>query len=212
MSTLQAFDAPANNMPANKETVFFTGIICLPPFVFNDLANAHRLDAFSLFTEAITSINSFVASFNDDTNDAIANRQQQFKCLLQWLWAVNQGNLIPLSPIQPAPGPTEQAWKTQQHELSIQSAQLPGNFQTPHPITTNSSTVSMDPQLTLTMAKIADLFQQQYTDETKAKEQKEPSWARFTTNAKTIFLRAMTIDSSTAAIDPTPTFLEFCTQ
>jgi len=62
------------------------------------------------------------------------------------------------------------------------------------------------------MAKIADLFQQQYTDETRSKDQKEPSWSRFTTNAKAIFLRAMTSDSSTAAIEPTATFLEFCKQ
>ena len=46
----------------------------------------------------------------------------------------------------------------------------------------------------------------------RAKELKEPSWTRFTSNSKTIILCAMTTDSTTPATDPTPTFLEFCTQ
>ena len=208
-----AFDAPASNLPNLKETVFFTGVICLPPFLFNDLAATQSFDTFTLYMETISSINSIIASFNDDTNDAIVARQQQFKRILQWLWAVNQRHLIPVSPIQPAPGRLEQAWKTQQHLLTIQPVQLPGSFATPPPsIAPPTGTFSTDPQLTLTMAKIADLFQQQYTDESKSKEMKEPSWSRFTSNAKTIILRAMTSDSTTAASDPTSTFLEFCNQ
>jgi len=79
ISTRQAFDAPASNLPNLKETVFFTGGICLPPFLFNDLAITQSLDAFSLFTEAVSSINSIVASFNDETNADIVARQMQFK-------------------------------------------------------------------------------------------------------------------------------------
>jgi len=167
---------------------------------------------FTPFTEAISSFNSVVASFNDESNNDIVARQLKFKRVLQWLWAINQGNLIPISPIQPAPGPSKQKWKIQQHSLTIQPAQLPGVFQTPPPPTTNIGSFSTDPQLTLTMANIADLFQQQYTDERKSKEQKEPSWSRFTTNAKTIILWAMTNDSSNAATHPTTTCLNFCTQ
>jgi hypothetical protein len=69
-----------------------------------------------------------------------------------------------------------------------------------------------DPQFSLTITKMADLFQQKHNDYATAEEQKEPSWSHFTTNAKNIILRAMTSDATTAASDPTPAYLEFCTQ
>jgi len=199
--------APTNN----TEQISVTGFIALPPFIFTDIAAIQRLDAFGIFMEAKSSVNSWVASFNDESNQAILDRQLEFKRLLQWLWAVNQDLLIPTSPIQPSPGPMEQQWHSNLHQLHIQSAALPGTAN-PNPTPTQGITVTAPPELTLAMAKIADTFQLKHSDDTRAKELKEPSWTRFTTNAKTIILRAMTTDSATPATDPTPTFLEFCTQ
>jgi len=214
INSAQTFNDPLAADTVDKETVFFTGVICLPPFLFSDLAALHSNDTYSLFIESISSINSWVASFNDETNAEIEARQQLFKRFLQWIWAVNQGNLIPVTPIQPAPGPVEQQWKADLHHLHIFRGILPGVVNTPLVTPNHPTGPSANPsdQLTLAMAKIADLFQKQYSDEVKTKEQKEPGWARFTSVSKTIILRAMTTDSLSAATDPTTTFTEFCNQ
>jgi len=210
MQNRQDFNAAATN--DITEQVSVTGVICLPPLLFTDITAIHWLDAYSIFQEAKSSVNSWVATFEDDTNQAIIDRQQDFKCLLQWLWAVNQGNLIPTSPIQPTPGHLEQQWRQQLHQLHIQSASYPSTHPTNPATTLQGITVTAPPELTLAMAKIADTFQLKHSDDTKAKELKEPSWTRFTSNAKTIILRAMTTDSTNPATELTPTLLEFCTQ
>ena len=207
-----SFAAPLQPDDTMKEEVSFTGIILLPPFLFTDLTSINRLDTFSIFREAISSVNSWVANFNDETNDAIVNRQSEFKRIFQWLWAVNQ-KLISPTPIQPDPHPRVQQWQENLHQNFIQPQLLPG-----HPITnppsgpTHSTGSQLDSQLTLAMTKIADLFQQQHSDEVKTKEQKEPGWSRFTTNSKMIILRAMTTDSLDPAEQPTESFTEFCSQ
>ena len=218
INSAQKFNAPLVANTAEKETVYFTGVICLPPFLFDDLASLQRLDAYSLFVEAVTSINSWISSFDDDNNAAIEERQQPFKRILQWFWGVNQGNLIPITPIQPAPGPVEQQWKQELHHLHIHRGLLPNSGPAPGPRSSNqqpnspSATSAHSDQLTLAMAKIADLFQKQYSDDVKAKEQKEPGWARFTSASKSIILRAMTTDSDSEATEPTASFAEFCNQ
>jgi hypothetical protein len=106
MQTRQDFDTSAIDDLTKQVSV--TGVIGLPPLLFTNIAAIQCLDAYSIFQESKSLINSWVASFNDETNQAIIDRQTEFKCLLQWLWAVNQGSLILASPIQAAPGPLEQ--------------------------------------------------------------------------------------------------------
>eukprot|EP00590_Aulacoseira_subarctica_P011756 CAMPEP_0172426660 /NCGR_PEP_ID=MMETSP1064-20121228/38552_1 /TAXON_ID=202472 /ORGANISM="Aulacoseira subarctica , Strain CCAP 1002/5" /LENGTH=301 /DNA_ID=CAMNT_0013170393 /DNA_START=48 /DNA_END=950 /DNA_ORIENTATION=+ len=164
----------------NSETVTFTGIIFLPPFLFGDLANTNKLDTASLYQEALTSINSWIASFDDDDNTIIQNRQSNFRHILQWLWAVHQGNLIPVTPIQPSPGPRERQWKSVTHQNHLLSGKFPsatltqamGNLST----TSAAPPTEQSSQLTSTLAKIADIFQQQHTEDSKQKELKEPGW------------------------------------
>ncbi len=60
--------------------------------------------------------------------------------------------------------------------------------------------------------QVADLFQQQHTEETRAKEHKEPGWSRFNNQSKLIILCAMTTNSLDAAISPTSFYTEFCSQ
>jgi len=148
--TRQDFDATQN---ISTEQVSLTGFIPLPPFLFSDISAIQHLDAYSIFTEAKSSVNSWVASFNVETNQAILDRQIEFKRLLQWLWAVNQELIIPVSPIQPVPGPLEQQWKSDLHQLHIQHTAQPGvNHTAPaHP---QGISVSAPPELTLAMAKM----------------------------------------------------------
>jgi hypothetical protein len=210
MSELLLMDSPNTFRAALKpdettqENVYLTGVLCLPPFLFADLAAIHRLDIYSLFCEAVSSTNSWVAAFDDETDDAISQRQNEFKKVLQWLWATDRGDILPTTPIQPAPGQLEQQWKKNLHQLHTQ--QNPNPLLSPQQQNITGSTMGSpyDPQLSLAITKMADLFQQKHTDEAIAKEQKEPSWSRFTTNAKNIILRAMTSDATTAASDPTP--------
>ncbi len=128
---------------ATSELTTLMGIMFLPPFLFGDISNLCKLDTASIYREVLTSINSWIASFDDQDNAAITNRQQVFKPLLQWLWAVHRHNLIPITPIQPSPGERERQWKVVTHQNHILGGNAPTNFQIPHsdcgPFSSNST-------------------------------------------------------------------------
>jgi hypothetical protein len=141
----------------------------------------------------------------------ITNRQQAFKPLLQWLWAVHHKDVIPITPIQQSPGEREQQKKIVTHQihifLGLSSAEHPNtpSGYPPHPGTTPDSNA----QLSSTVAKIADLFQQQRMDATETKEHKEPGWSLLNNQSKLIILRAMTMNSLDMANNLTSYYTEF---
>ena len=61
----------------------------------------------------------------------ITNRQQAFKPLLQWLWAVHHKDVIPITPIQQSPGEREQQKKIVTHQIHIFWGLAPPNILTP---------------------------------------------------------------------------------
>ena len=199
--------------PQNELTaVELTGVMFLPPFLCSDLATANAFDAATLFFAALQSINSWVGTFDDDTHDAIYARQAEGTLLLQWLWATHH-SLIPGSPIQPTRLPDALAWQSDLHHRYIHSP-------TAHPGGEPNLDPNLDPapapahpaQLSLSIAKIATLFEAHTTEEARRSELKEPSWGRINSPTKLTILRAMSTNGMEPATTPTTEFNEFCTQ
>ena len=114
-------------------------------------------------------------------------------------------NILPLTPLQPFPGAAETQWKQNLHQTNL------------HPLTTNITnpminitdqipTTSSLTQINLSLTKIATLFEQQATKESKWSELKEPSWACLTSPSKMMILHAMSTNGLDPAIVPTPKF------
>ena len=199
MQLTEDLHAPLDPIAMDKEESTMTGVMFIPPFILTAFSNSNHLETDQLFFITITYINSWVAQINDETNDQIQDHQEQGKWLLQWLWAVSQTNKLPLIPLQPSPGAATTQWKqnlqkTNLHHpttTTIINPMISATDQTP---TTSSST-----WINLSLTKIASLFEQQATEESKRSKLKEPSWAHLTFPSKMMILHAM----STSGLDAT---------
>ena len=79
MQLTEDLHAPLDPIAMDKEESTMTGVMFIPPFILTAFSNSNHLETDQLFFITITYINSWVAQFNDETNDQIQDHQEQGK-------------------------------------------------------------------------------------------------------------------------------------